>query len=176
MSTSPLTPQLIAAAGVGLERLDLQPVATRLDTEMDLPSRPGTSLAGPTLSPVSSIPMERSASAADDFFWASGQKAVELVYGKPRREHPAHPSYSLTLNDDQNTVGEYALHVLFTSVGLTKPKKHFTLAICSRPVSLSHRRRRSCPEPSLSPLTRSPKSSASVALVVTQLSISFLRL
>ncbi|KAG6037336.1 hypothetical protein E4U19_002288 [Claviceps sp. Clav32 group G5] len=115
MSTSPVTPQLIAAAGVGLERLDLQPVATRLDTEVDLPSRPGTSLAGPTLSPVSSIPMERSASAADDFFWASGQRAVELVYGKPRREHPAHPSYSLTLNDDQNTVGEYALHVLFTS-------------------------------------------------------------
>ncbi|QPG94978.1 hypothetical protein C2857_007462 [Epichloe festucae Fl1] len=116
VSTSPLSPQIIAAVGVGLDRSDLQSVAMRLDMESKLPSRPGTSLAGPTLSPLGSTPMERSASAAADVSLTGlNQRKSERMHSKSRREHPTHQSHSRTHKDDQKTVGEYALHVLFTS-------------------------------------------------------------
>ncbi|KAG6010084.1 hypothetical protein E4U21_000117 [Claviceps maximensis] len=115
MSTSPLSPQVIAAAGVGLDRSDLQSAIARLDMEVHLPSRPGTSLAGPSLSPLSAVPMERSVSAADGSYPVSSLRKVERMHSKSRREHPTHQSHSRARKDDQKTVGEYALHVLFTS-------------------------------------------------------------
>lgn len=123
MSTSPLSPQMIAAAGVGLDRSDLQLVAARFDMEANLPSRPGTSLAGPTLSPMSSMPMERSASAAEFSYPGPGQRKLERMQSKSRRDHPTHQSHSRTHKDDQKTVGEYALHVLFTSVSVFKTRQ-----------------------------------------------------
>ena len=117
MSTSPLSPQLIAAAGLAADRSDLQSMGARLDMESSaLPSRPGTSLAGPTLGPVGSIPMERSASAADIPLQGMTQRRLERMHSRSRREHAAHQSHSRPHRDDQKTVGEYALHVLFTSV------------------------------------------------------------
>lgn len=116
MSTSPLSPQIIAAAGVGLDRSDMQSVAARLDMEANLPSRPGTSLAGPIHSPIAGLPMERSASAIDIPLQGSMHRKPERMQSKSRRDHPAHQSHSRTHRDDQKTVGEYALHVLFTSV------------------------------------------------------------
>ncbi|KHN94213.1 transcriptional activator leucine zipper [Metarhizium album ARSEF 1941] len=113
MSASPLSPQIIAAAGVALERSDMQSVTARLEANM--PSRPGTSLAGPTLGPVGASPMERSASAVDTSSSAPAQRKPERMQSKSRRDHPAHQSHSRTHRDDQKTVGEYALHVLFTS-------------------------------------------------------------
>ncbi|KAG6014257.1 hypothetical protein E4U54_005614 [Claviceps lovelessii] len=115
MSNSPLSPQIIAAAGVGLDRSDLQSAITRLDMEVNLPSRPGTSLAGPTPSPLGAMPMERSVSAADGSYAGSAQRRIERMHSKSRREHPTHQSHSRARKDDQKTVGEYALHVLFTS-------------------------------------------------------------
>ncbi|KAG5929510.1 hypothetical protein E4U42_005655 [Claviceps africana] len=115
MSASPLSPQVIAAAGLGLDRFDPHSTATRQDTEVNLPSRPGTSLAGPMLNPLSSMPMERSVSAADVSLSGSGQRKIERMHSKSRREHPTHQSHSRARKDDQKTVGEYALHVLFTS-------------------------------------------------------------
>ncbi|KAG6041018.1 hypothetical protein E4U41_006213 [Claviceps citrina] len=115
MSANPLSPQMIAAAGVGLDRSDLQSAATRLDMEVNLPSRPGTSLAGPTLSRMTATPMERSASAADGSYPGPGQRKVARMQSKTKRDHTAHRSHSRTHKDDQKTVGEYALHVLFTS-------------------------------------------------------------
>ncbi|KAF5123537.1 Cell morphogenesis protein PAG1 [Metarhizium anisopliae] len=126
MSTSPLSPQMIAAAGVALDRLDMQSVTTRLEANM--PPRPGTSLAGPTLSPVGGIPMERSASAADISPPASAQRKPERMQSKSRRDHPAHQSHSRTHRDDQKAVGDYALHVLFTSF-ITQAEEKLTECI-----------------------------------------------
>ncbi|TWU76662.1 Cell morphoproteinsis protein PAG1 [Metarhizium rileyi] len=113
MSTSPLSPQMIAAAGVALDRSDMHSVTARLEANM--PSRPGTSLAGPIHSPTGGIPMERSASAMDIFSPGLAPRKPERMQSKSRRDHPAHQSHSRTHRDDQKTVGEYALHVLFTS-------------------------------------------------------------
>lgn len=116
MSSSPLSPQIIAAAGVGLDRSDAQAGASRLDMEASLPSRPGTSLAGPILAPMAALPMERSASAADASFLASTQRKPDRKHGKLRRDGSTHQSHSRTHKDDQKTVGEYAMHILFTAV------------------------------------------------------------
>jgi hypothetical protein len=119
MSTGVWSPQMIATAGVGLDRSDMQSVAARLDMEANVPARPGTSLAGPTLSPVGALPMERSASAADASAPGSTPRNLERMQSKSRRDHSAHQSQSRLHRDDQKTVGEYALHVLFTSVSET---------------------------------------------------------
>lgn len=115
-SAGPISPQMIAAAGAGLERPDMQSVASRLDADAAMPSRPTTALAGPMASP-NGFPMERSASAADMSPSAASQRNPERVHSKSRRDHPTHQSHSSRHHrDDQKTVGEYALHVLFTSV------------------------------------------------------------
>ncbi|KEY74238.1 hypothetical protein S7711_00396 [Stachybotrys chartarum IBT 7711] len=77
-TSSPLSPQMIAAAGVGLDRPDMQSVAARLDAE--------------------------------------GQRKTERMHSRSKREHGHNVSHSSRLHrDDQKTVGEYALHILFTS-------------------------------------------------------------
>lgn len=59
--------------------------------------------------------MERSASAADIPLQGMTQRRLERMHSRSRREHAAHQSHSRPHRDDQKTVGEYALHVLFTS-------------------------------------------------------------
>ncbi|PHH85579.1 hypothetical protein CDD83_214 [Cordyceps sp. RAO-2017] len=114
-SAGPLSPQMIAAAG--LDRPDMQSVAARLDP--DTPSRPTTALAGPVPNP-GGFPMERSASAADMTSPGAAPPRKpdrDRPQPKPRRDQqpPHQPHPSRHHRDDQKTVGEYALHVLFTS-------------------------------------------------------------
>lgn len=113
VSSSPLSPQIIAAAGAGLtpERAKMHPQG-----ETAVGSRPPTSMSGSTLMSGPHIP-ERTSSATDTSAHTLTQRTVveRMQSGKSRRDH-AH-SQSKHHRDEQKTVGEYALHVLFTSVG-----------------------------------------------------------
>lgn len=111
-SSNPLSPQMIAAAGAGLERPDYQPISGRLDGDGAYPSRPPTALSGSTA-------MERAPSGSDMSTHGGNPRKLERMHSKSRRDHPSHLSHSSRhYKDDQKTVGEYALHVLFTSVGI----------------------------------------------------------
>ncbi|OAA48071.1 Armadillo-type fold protein [Beauveria brongniartii RCEF 3172] len=104
-ASSPLSPQMIAAAGAGL---DMDSVTGRMDTVTTAnPPAPAGS--------VSPAAMEKSASANDVPAFGSTQRKIEHIHTKSRRDHPNHHSHSSRHRDDQKTVGEYALHVLFTS-------------------------------------------------------------
>lgn len=109
-TSSPLSPQIIAAAGVGLDRPDMQSVAARLDGDTSYPSRPPTALSGSTAT------MDRPP-AAEISPHGPAQRKLERMHSMSRRDHAPHQSHSSRHHkDDQKTVGEYALHVLFTSV------------------------------------------------------------
>ncbi|KAM5373725.1 hypothetical protein ACJZ2D_006896 [Fusarium nematophilum] len=107
-TSSPLSPQMIAAAGVGLDRPDMPSVAARLDGDAGYPSRPPTALSGSTATmdrPTTDIPPH-----------GATQRKLERMHSKSRRDHTPHHSHSSRHHkDEQKTVGEYALHVLFTS-------------------------------------------------------------
>lgn len=109
-SSSPLSPQIIAAAGTGLtpERAEMHPYG---DTALG--SRPSTAMSGATLTAGPHIP-ERTSSAID--ISATQRKVERMHSGKSKRDHAHHHSHSRHHRDEQKTVGEYALHVLFTSV------------------------------------------------------------
>jgi hypothetical protein len=121
-SSSPLSPQMIAAAGAGFlsERPEMSLMARQ---EVDLPtgSRPPTALSGSTA--ISSIhPSERTLSVSETSNSTLTQKKIERMHSKTRRDHGHHHSHSSRHpRDEQKTVGEYALHVLFTSVCYTCP-------------------------------------------------------
>ncbi|KAI1450311.1 cell morphogenesis N-terminal-domain-containing protein [Annulohypoxylon stygium] len=131
-SSSPLSPQMIAAAGAGLlpDRPDLSTM-NRLDSEISTPSsmasmasiasRPPTALSGTTAN--ASI---HSTEKADSLTIRSTQdssssgtltqRKVERMHSKTRRDHNHHHSHSSRHHrDGPKTVGEYAMHVLFTS-------------------------------------------------------------
>lgn len=115
-TSSPLSPQMIAAAGAAYERPDMHSVAARLEADPGYPSRPTTALAGP-IQGSAGLPMERTHSAVDLSSHGATQRKLERMHSRSRRDHPAHHSNSSRSHrDDQKTVGEYALHVLFTSV------------------------------------------------------------
>ncbi|KAK7413719.1 Cell morphogenesis protein PAG1 [Neonectria punicea] len=112
--SSPLSPQMIAAAGASLDRPDMQSVTARMDGDASYASRPPTSVS----SSSSTIRMDRSASAstADLSPLGATHRKLERMHSKSRRDHaPHHSQSSRHHKDDQKTVGEYALHVLFTS-------------------------------------------------------------
>lgn len=120
--SSPLSPHMIAAAGAAaaLDRPDMDAAA--------YPSRPPTGLSGSissSLSGSTAVQMERSGSAADlsPHAGAPQRKQLERMHSKSRRDHGLHHSLSSRHHkDDPKTVGEYALHVLFTAVSpLTRP-------------------------------------------------------
>lgn len=101
---------MIAAAGVGFDRSDMQSVATRIDGDAGYPSRPPTSLSGNV------APMDHP--NASDAPYGMTQRKLERMHSKSRRDHTPHHSHSSRHKDEQKTVGEYALHVLFTSVSI----------------------------------------------------------
>ena len=117
-SSSPLSPQMIAAAGGGAlapERDDMQSFA-RADADLGLGSRPSTTYSGATLASGPQIP-DRISSATDVSSNTVVQRRPERMHSKTRRDHSHHQSHSSRHHkDEQKTVGEYALHVLFTSV------------------------------------------------------------
>lgn len=120
-SSSPLSPEVIAAAGAGLtpdrlDRLDMYPYG-RSDADSGGGSRPPTAMSGTTLNP-GQLP-ERTSSATEAS--TNSHRRVERIQSGRRREHSRHHSSSRHHKDDQKTVGEYALHVLFTSVRVSLP-------------------------------------------------------
>ncbi|KOS18358.1 Cell morphogenesis protein PAG1 [Escovopsis weberi] len=120
-SSSPLSPHLIAAAGLGL---DAQSVAARLEAETALQSRAAAATVGVSSGPQQAgslngwgAPMGRSSSGTSISANSSAQRKIERMQSRSRRDHPSHLSHSSSRHhkDEQKTVGEYALHVLFTS-------------------------------------------------------------
>lgn len=112
-SSSPLSPQMIAAAGVGLlpEKPDVQ-ILSRMDSDPAMASRPPTAMSGTTV--ASNVPTSDGTPATVT------QRRVERMHSKTRRDHSHHHSHSSRHHNDQKTVGEYALHVLFTHVSARK--------------------------------------------------------
>ncbi|KAM7189704.1 cell morphogenesis protein PAG1 [Naviculisporaceae sp. PSN 640] len=114
--SSPLSPQMIAAAGSGIapDRPDLMHSFSRMDGDNTMASRPGTSLSGTTA--ASGTDRTTSTSIGDPGS-QTGQRKLERIHsGKSRRDHSHNHSHSSRHHkEEQKTVGEYALHVLFTS-------------------------------------------------------------
>ncbi|KAI5868463.1 cell morphogenesis N-terminal-domain-containing protein [Durotheca rogersii] len=122
-SSSPLSPQIIAAAGAGL--LPEQPemsTMSRIDSELSTASmastvpRPPTALSGTTIN-ASIHSIDRSQSTQDSGTGsATSHRKIERMHSKTRRDHSHHHSHSSRHHrDEPKTVGEYAMHVLFTS-------------------------------------------------------------
>ncbi len=115
-ASSPLSPQMIAAAGATLtpDRPDMHSFA-RLDPDpAAASSRPSTALSGTTATSGPVVP-ERISSAADAAAHAMAppRKLERMHSGKAKHQNSQSSRYH---KDGQKTVGEYALHVLFTSV------------------------------------------------------------
>lgn len=108
---------MIAAAGAAMasDRGDPYPVL-RIDDE-PAHSRPGTSLSNaPTVTSMPQVP-EKTTLPDSTSYSATTRRVERMQSVKSRRDHSHHPSHSSRHHkDDQKTVGEYALHVLFTSV------------------------------------------------------------
>ncbi|KAK3936375.1 cell morphogenesis N-terminal-domain-containing protein [Diplogelasinospora grovesii] len=107
-ASSPLSPQMIAAAGSGL-----------LSDRSDI-SRPATALSGTTTVSTPTIPERTSSTTAtESSVQMATQRKLERMAsgsGKVRRDHSHHQSHSSRHHKaEEQTVGEYALHVLFTS-------------------------------------------------------------
>ena len=114
-SSSPLSPQIIAAAGASLtqDRPDMYAMG-RVDSEASLASRPPTALSGTTVTTTSPNGPENVSSAS----------VGSVDSATTRRDHAHHHSHSHSSrhrNDELKTVGEYALHVLLSSVSLHLP-------------------------------------------------------
>ena len=118
-SSSPLSPQMIAAAGVGLLNDRTEPLGTvRTETDATMASRPPTALSGSTANSNMHPTLERTLSTTESNSGTLTQRRVERMHSRSRRDHSHHPSHSSRHHNEQKTVGEYALHVLFTHVSL----------------------------------------------------------
>ncbi|KAF7528577.1 hypothetical protein G7054_g10119 [Neopestalotiopsis clavispora] len=117
-SSSPLSPQIIAAAGVGLlpdrtTTTDMH-ATVRMDSDLTMSSRPPTALSGSTAVSSSHPTLQRAPSSADSSGNTATLRNTDRMQSRSRRDHSQHPSHSSRHHNEQKTVGEYALHVLFT--------------------------------------------------------------
>lgn len=160
-SSSPLSPQMIAAAGAGMQinvdrdrqqaggggggggaggggpgGIDGVPPVPRFDgsaveasmgplqlqSATSPGSRPQTALSGSTAVTNSVVVPERTSSATDATVSSSShRKGDRTQSGKTRRDHGHNNSHSsrhptINIKEGQGNVGEYVLHVLFTTV------------------------------------------------------------
>ncbi|CAJ2513686.1 Uu.00g018050.m01.CDS01 [Anthostomella pinea] len=118
-SSSPLSPQMIAAVGAGMppERPEMptMPSMVRQDSDLSTGSRPPTAMSGTTAN-TTSQPLERTLSVSESGANTLTQRRVVRTHSRARRDHAHQQSHSSRHHkDEQKTVGEYALHVLFTS-------------------------------------------------------------
>lgn len=108
-SSSPLSPQMIIAAGTDASTMGDSTFANSL-----------VGLAGSASfsSSTSTVVPDRASSATENGSYHTTQKRVERMHsGKSSRDHRHHHSHSRHHHKEElKTVGEYALHVLFTSV------------------------------------------------------------
>jgi hypothetical protein len=74
--------------------------------------------SGTSFSSSTTVVPERTSSAAENATYNTTQKRVERMHsGRSSRDHRHHHSHSRHHHKEElKTVGEYALHVLFTSV------------------------------------------------------------
>ncbi|KAL2281620.1 hypothetical protein FJTKL_11513 [Diaporthe vaccinii] len=102
--------------------------------DVALASRPSTAMSGASLTPGPQIP-ERTSSATDTSINAFTQRKLERMHsGKGKRDHAHHHSHSRHHRDEQKTVGEYALHVLFTSfIGQAEEKLNESITVPFEP-------------------------------------------
>ncbi|KAG4440662.1 hypothetical protein IFR05_003860 [Cadophora sp. M221] len=107
-SSSPLSPQMIIAAGTDASTMGDSTFANSL-----------VGLAGGASfsSSTSTVVPDRASSATENGSYHTTQKRVERIHsGKSSRDHRHHHSHSRHHHKEElKTVGEYALHVLFTS-------------------------------------------------------------
>ncbi|KAI0478763.1 cell morphogenesis N-terminal-domain-containing protein [Xylariaceae sp. FL0804] len=121
-SSSPLSPHMIAAAGVGplpeltdMPALPAMPAMVRQDSDLSTASRPPTSMSGTTAASATHS-LDRDVTTPDGGAHALTQRRLERMHSRARRDHGHHQSHSSRHHrDEQKTVPEYALHVLFTS-------------------------------------------------------------
>ncbi|PQE17215.1 cell morphogenesis PAG1 protein [Rutstroemia sp. NJR-2017a BVV2] len=109
-SASPLSPQVIAAAAGDSDASAME--------NSNFPSTASSMTSGTSFSSNTIIVPSRSPSAADNAPPSNTQRNMERVHsssGRSRRNHAHHHSHSRHHKDELKTVGEYALHVLFTS-------------------------------------------------------------
>lgn len=112
-AASPLSPQMIAAVGTGIDRPDMQSTGRMDEAASPVPPTPNTA-AGNSSGP-SGFAMDRTTAKAETV-GGPAQRRAELAHSKSRRDLAHTRSHSVRHRDEQKTVGEYALHVLFTSV------------------------------------------------------------
>jgi hypothetical protein len=112
-STSPLSPQMIAAAGAD---------ASSIGEPSFVPTMSSITSGASFISGSTQVG-DRGSAAAEGSAHSLTQKRVERMHsGRNRRDHGHLPSHSRHHHKDElKTVGEYALHVLFTSVSTRKP-------------------------------------------------------
>jgi hypothetical protein len=111
--TTPLSPGIIAA--VVAERPDASNTGDpTFASAMSISSM----TSGTSFSSSSTLLPERGPTPTENNSTTSSQKRVERMHsGRSRRDHGHHPSHSRHHQKEElKTVGEYALHVLFTSV------------------------------------------------------------
>jgi len=112
-SNSPLSPALIAAAGA--KSPDVSGMG-----DLIFASTMSSVASATSFSSSTTLVADRTSPAADGY--SLTQKRLERMHsgsGKTRRDHAHHPSTSRHhYKEELKTVGEYALHVLFTSVSL----------------------------------------------------------
>jgi hypothetical protein len=109
--SSPLSPQMIAAAGGAASD-----VTNMARIEIDATSPLSIMSANSSFSTATTMVSEKSTAVESGS--TTTQKRVERMHsGRTRRENSHHHSHSRHYHkEDTKTVGEYALHVLFTSV------------------------------------------------------------
>lgn len=109
-SSNPLSPQIIAAAGGDRSN------ASNMG-EPHLASTMSSMATGSSLSSNTTLVPERPTTGAENGNHNLTQRRVERMHsGRSRRDHGHHHSHSRHHKEEVKTVGEYALHVLFTSV------------------------------------------------------------
>ncbi|KAK3390951.1 cell morphogenesis N-terminal-domain-containing protein [Podospora didyma] len=118
-ASSPLSPQMIVSASSGMtpDRSDMHGFS-RLEGDGGIGTRPSTALSGTTAATVPHVPERTSSAIATEAAsQPPTQRKLERMHsGKSRRDHAHHHSHSSRHHkEEQKTVGEYALHVLFTS-------------------------------------------------------------
>jgi hypothetical protein len=130
-TSSPLSPQMIAAAGG-----TTPDISSMGRVEIDAGS-PLSNMSGNSFSTATTLV---STAATENSAGSITQKRVERMHsGRTRREHGHHHSHSRHHHkEDTKTVGEYALHVLFTSVS----RLPVLSVLLSHTFSLLPRRRR----------------------------------
>ncbi len=106
-SSSPLSPQIIAAAGADAFNMGESSYASTLSSMTS-----GTSFSSNT----TFVP-DRSSATTDSTGYASTQKKVDRMHSsRGSRDYRHAHSHSRHHKEELKTVGEYALHVLLTSV------------------------------------------------------------